>query len=430
MKKFISLALVSALSATSLAALASCKKADVTLRVASWAEYIDEGEGDNKSMIENFEKWYEEQTGKSIKVEYIELDDNETMYNKITLGETYDLLCPSEYMIMKLQSEDKLEKYPESFFDTSVETNYYAKNVSPFIKSTFEKGKMKDGVSKWSEYAAGYMWGTTGFVVNPEYAEEAKSWNVVKNHGKKATAKNNVRDSYFMGLGMYYENNADKTKTLAEMMNDTSVNTMNAVKELLKAVKTGGVRFETDDAKEAVIAGEYDVSYQWSGDAVYIMDEAEENEIYYDYVIPEFSSNMWFDGWVLMKGAQTDAATMFVNFISKSENAVKNCDYIGYTPCVAGEAMLEYIADKYAPAENAADEDKAAYDLTYFFSDSASSDEKYVITADKEQLHRQLFAQFPDANTKERLVVMEYFEKEVNDRANSMWNDISGESAK
>ncbi len=430
MKKFISLALVSALSATSLAALASCKKSDVTLRVASWAEYIDEGEGDNKSMIENFEKWYEEQTGKSIKVEYIELDDNETMYNKITLGETYDLLCPSEYMIMKLQSEDKLEKYPESFFDTSVETNYYAKNVSPFIKSTFEKGKMKDGVSKWSEYAAGYMWGTTGFVVNPAYAEEAKSWNVVKNHGKKATAKNNVRDSYFMGLGMYYENNADKTKTLAEMMNDTSVNTMNAVKELLKAVKTGGVRFETDDAKEAVIAGEYDVSYQWSGDAVYIMDEAEENKIYYDYVIPEFSSNMWFDGWVLMKGAQTDAATMFVNFISKSENAVKNCDYIGYTPCVAGEAMLEYIADKYAPAENAADEDKAKYDLTYFFSDSASSDEKYVITADKEQLHRQLFAQFPDANTKERLVVMEYFEKEVNDRANSMWNDISGESAK
>ena len=430
MKKFISLALVSALSATSLAALASCKKADVTLRVASWAEYIDEGEGDNKSMIENFEKWYEEQTGKSIKVEYIELDDNETMYNKITLGETYDLLCPSEYMIMKLQSEDKLEKYPESFFDTSVETNYYAKNVSPFIKSTFEKGKMKDGVSKWSEYAAGYMWGTTGFVVKHDFAEEAKSWNVVKNHGKKATAKNNVRDSYFMGLGMYYENNADKTKTLAEMMNDTSVNTMNAVKELLKAVKTGGVRFETDDAKEAVIAGEYDVSYQWSGDAVYIMDEAEENEIYYDYVIPEFSSNMWFDGWVLMKGAQTDAATMFVNFISKSENAVKNCDYIGYTPCVAGEAMLEYIADKYAPAENAADEDKAAYDLTYFFSDSASSDEKYVITADKEQLHRQLFAQFPDANTKARLVVMEYFEKEVNDRANSMWNDISGESAK
>ena len=426
MKKFISLALVSALSAPSFAALASCKKTDVTLRVASWAEYIDEGEDGNNSMIEDFEKWYEEQTGKSVKVEYIELDDNETMYNKIKLGTTYDLLCPSEYMIMKLHSEDSLQKYPETFFDASVETNYYAQNVSPFIKTRFDEGKMKDGASKWSEYAAGYMWGTTGFVVKHDFAEEAKSWNVVKNHGKKATAKNNVRDSYFMGLGMYYENNADKTKTLAEMMNDTSVDTMNAVQEILKAMKKSGVRFETDDAKDEIISGNYDLSYQWSGDAVYIMDEAEANEIYYDYVIPEFSSNLWFDGWVLMKGAQIDAATAFVNFISKSENAVRNCDYIGYTPCVAGDAMLEYIADKYAPAENAADEDKAAYDLTYFFSDSASSDEKYVITADKEQLHRQLFAQFPDTKTKERLVVMDFFNNEVNERANQMWLNVIG----
>ena len=429
MKKFISLALVSALSATSLAALASCKKADVTLRVASWAEYIDEGEGENNPMIEDFEKWYKEQTGKSVKVEYIELDDNETMYNKIALGEKYDLLCPSEYMIMKLQSEDRLEKYPATFFDASVETNYYAKNVSPFIKSTFENGKMKDGVSKWSEYAAGYMWGTTGFVVKHDFAEEAKSWNVVKNHGNKATAKNNVRDSYFMGLGMYYENKTDNTKSLAATMNDTSENTMDAVKEILKAVKQSGVRFETDDAKEEIIEGKYNVSYQWSGDAVYIMDEAEdrsEGELKFDYVIPDFSSNLWFDGWVMMKGAQIDAATAFVNFVSKSENAVRNCDYIGYTPCVAGKAMFDYIAEKYAPVDDTAEADKATYDLTYFFA-PAGSEEKYVITTEAEQLHRQLFAQFPDEATKNRLVVMDFFDKNVNDRANTMWNDVCGE---
>ena len=422
MKKIISLALVSALSAGSLAAFASCKKADVTLRVASWAEYINEGGEDNDSMIADFEKWYEEQTGKTIKVEYIELDDNETMYNKISLGETYDLLCPSEYMIMKLQSEGKLEKYPESFFDTSVETNYYAKNVSPYIKSTFEKstfekGKMKDE-SKWSEYAAGYMWGTTGFVVKHDFAEEAKSWNVVKNHGNKATAKNNVRDSYFMGLGMYYENKTDNTKSLNDTMNDTSEETMSAVEEILKAVKNSGVRFETDDAKDAIINGEYDLSYQWSGDAVYIMDEAEENDIYYDYVIPEFSSNLWFDGWVMMKGAQTEAATAFVNFVSKSENAVRNCDYIGYTPCVAGDAMLEYVAEKYAPKT----ENTVQYDLSYFFSGSTSA--STVISTDEEQLYRQLFAQFPDSETLNRLVVMEFFAKEVNDRANTMWSDV------
>ena len=419
MKKFISFALVSALSVTSLAALASCKKADITLRVASWAEYIDEGEDGATSMIEDFEKWYEDQTKKSIKVEYIELDDNETMYNKIKLGTTYDLLCPSEYMIMKLQSEDKLEKYPDSFFDASVETNYYAQNVSPFIKSTFENGKMKDG-SKWSEYAAGYMWGTTGFVVKHDFAEEAKSWNVVKKHGDKATAKNNVRDSYFMGLGMYYENKTNNPKSLDETMNDTSADTMNAVQEILKEVKKSNVRFETDDAKGAIINGEYDLSYQWSGDAVYIMDEADDNEIYYDYVIPEFSSNLWFDGWVMMKGAQIDAATAFVNFVSKSENSVRNCDYIGYTPCVAGESMLEYVSEKYAPKT----ENTVQYDLSYFFSDSESK--TVVVTTDEEQLHRQFFAQFPDAKTKERLVVMDFFDSEVNERANQMWLNVIG----
>ena len=245
MKKIISVALATSLFASALPVLASCSKTPV-LRVASWEEYIDEGEDDRNSMIEDFEAWYEEKTGEKIKVEYITLDDNETMYNKIRSGETYDLLCPSEYMIMKLQSEGKLEKYPESFFDTSAEDNYYAKNVSPFIKETFENGKNKDG-SSWSEYAAGYMWGTTGFVVKSEYAEAAKSWNVITNSALKnrATAKNNVRDSYFMGLGMLYETELTAKKAeyeagtidlaayrafLNKKMSDTSADTMAKVK--------------------------------------------------------------------------------------------------------------------------------------------------------------------------------------------------------
>ena len=78
------------------------------LRVASWDEYIDEGGEDSykegsSPLYEEFETWYFEQTGKTITVEYVELQDNETMYNKIKMGDKYDLLCPSEYMIMKLE---------------------------------------------------------------------------------------------------------------------------------------------------------------------------------------------------------------------------------------------------------------------------------------------------------------------------------------
>ena len=54
------------------------------------------------------------------------------------MGDEYDLLCPSEYMIMKLAAENRLEKYPETFFDSSIPTNYYAQNVSPYFKTSFQ----------------------------------------------------------------------------------------------------------------------------------------------------------------------------------------------------------------------------------------------------------------------------------------------------
>lgn len=441
MKKIFPIIVASSLCAAALSSFSACSKTPV-LRVASWDEYIDEGDDNNNSMIEDFEEWYEEKTGTKIKVDYIPLEDNETMYNKIKSGTTYDLLCPSEYMIMKLQAEGKLQKFPESFFDTSVEDNYYVRYVSPFIKNTFENGKTEDG-SSWSEYAAGYMWGTTGFVVKHEYAEKAKSWNVITDSALKnrATAKNNVRDSYFMGLGMLYENELLEKKSeyesqtidlttyqtyLNEKMGDTSSDTMNKVKSLLLSAKSNQIRFETDDAKDEIIKGDnYDLSYQWSGDAVYIMDMAEEeNNVKYDYVIPDASSNLWFDGWVMMKGANTEAATAFVNFVSKPENAVRNCDYIGYTPCIAGAEMFNYIADKYSINSNESMVETIEYDLGYFFSDSNSND--YILTVAVEQSYRQLFAQFPDNKTKNRLVVMSYFNADVNQRANRMWQEVKG----
>ena len=54
----------------------------------------------------------------------------------LTLGDEFDLVCPSEYMIMKLMSEDWLVPYSDEFFDETNENNYYVRNVSPFIEET------------------------------------------------------------------------------------------------------------------------------------------------------------------------------------------------------------------------------------------------------------------------------------------------------
>ena len=127
----------------------SSKNDEIILRIANWEEYLDEGDWDDdeeielengkkiigrNSMIKDFENWYEKTYHKKVKVEYSTFGTNEDLYNQMTLGDTFDLVCPSEYMIMKLMKEKKLEPFSEDFFDTSKKENYYSRGVSPYIK--------------------------------------------------------------------------------------------------------------------------------------------------------------------------------------------------------------------------------------------------------------------------------------------------------
>lgn len=84
-------------------------------------------------------------------------------------------------MIMKLLKENKLEPLSKDFFDTENENNYYVKGVSPYINGVFEENQI-DG-KPWVDYAAGYMWGITGMVYNPEEVteEEASTWAILEN---------------------------------------------------------------------------------------------------------------------------------------------------------------------------------------------------------------------------------------------------------
>jgi spermidine/putrescine transport system substrate-binding protein len=436
MKKHISLFLALLLAGSALATLSSCNQGNV-LRVANWAEYIDGGGADSE-LLREFEVWYEEQTGEKIRVEYSVADDNETLYNMIKMGDKFDLICPSEYMLMKLADEDRLLTFPERFYDTSIPTNYYAQYVSPFIKETFNSNVISETNQKpWSAYAAGYMWGTTGFVFNPESveSEDVQTWKVFTNtkYKNKITAKNNVRDSYFAGLAMHYENRflelntqfkngtidkASYQKELFSLANDTSEETMSSVKDILKSMTSNLYGFETDEGKNDTIAGKVTVNYQWSGDAVYIIDEAEEAGTILNYAIPDSVSNLWFDGWTMPKGCSNqNAAMMFINFLSLPENAVRNMEYIGYTSCIGGDAVFDTMCDWYGAEDD--DETAVEYDLSYFFG------EGYSIVTPEEQLNRQLFAQYPTEQAINRCVTMRYFKRDENARANNMWNDIT-----
>ena len=428
---------------------------EVTLRVCNWEEYIDLGDWDDdetidlesgdiigrNSMVKDFEDWYYETYGVKVKVEYSTFGTNEDLYNMLTLGDVYDLVCPSEYMIMKLMAEDKLVPLSDRFFDVNDEYNYYSKGVSPYIRNIFEENEING--EAWSKYAAGYMWGLTGIVYNPDIVseEEAKSWKILDNpdYRRQVTIKDNVRDSYFAAVGALksdlltsesFRNDPDYKKKLEEEMNDTAPETIAAVQDYLQDVKNNAYSFETDSGKADMITGKVVANYQWSGDAVYTMDQADEDDFTLNFAVPEESTNIYFDGWVMLKNGigedkdKQQAAEAFINFNSRADNAIRNMYYIGYTSVIAGgddPRVFEYADWNYGADEE--ETDTVEYDLGYFFSEDPDSGD-YVITAPTAQARRQLYAQYPDADAMARSSIMVYFNEEQNQAINQMWVSV------
>lgn len=439
----------------------------IVLRVSSWEEYIDEGDWDPEEetielengtticpetgMVEDFETWFYETYGKEVRVEYSTFGTNEELYNQMSMGDTYDLVCPSEYMIMKLMDEDMLVPYSEEFYDTSIENNYYAKGVSPYIKGVYDQLSI-DG-EPLSKYAAGYMWGTLGIVYNPEVIseEEASHWDLLlsKKYSKQVTIKDSVRDAYFAGNSIYnkdlllsdeFVSSEDYYAQMEQLLNATDKATVDATEDILSDIKRNVYSFETDSGKADMVSGKVVANQQWSGDAVYTLDQAEEEGVILCYSAPEEATNLWFDGWVMLKdgvGEDADkqmAAEAFVNFVSMPENAIRNMWYIGYTSVIAGgedNSIFQYIEFLYsADPEEEAPEDLVEYPVSYFFTGKHATEltddeiAEYTVLTWEEQTRRQLFAQYPPEEVTNRSVVMAYFDKEGNERINQMWLNV------
>ena len=466
----------------------------VTLRVCNWEEYIDEGGWDDDETIElpegdiigvnplykDFEQWYYDTYHRKVKVEYSCFGTNEELYNMLSLGNEYDIVCPSEYMIMKLMAENQLVPFSDAFFDESIDENYYIKGVSPFIRNTFETNEING--EAWSKYTAGYMWGVTGIVYNPQIVsrEDASTWNILTNdkYFRRVTIKDNVRDAYFAAVGAIKEdlltsdsfiNDPDYSRRLVEEMNDLSPETLEKALDYLQKSRDNVYSFETDSGKADMMSGRVVAGYQWSGDAVYTMDQAEEDDFYLNFAVPKESTNLYFDGWVMLKkGIRDDAekqqaAEAFINFISRPDNAVRNMYYIGYTSVISGgddNTVFDYLDYNYGVDEDAdlsedvdpsetventgkvdtletvegidADDESddeldaknmMEYPLGYFFSGDAD-DPDYVLITDREQAERQLGAQYPSDDVMNRSAIMRYFDTEENAAVNRMWIEV------
>ena len=158
------------------------------------------------------------------------------------------------------------------------------------------------------------------------------------------------------------------------------------------------------------------------------MDQAEEDDYYLNFAVPVESTNVYFDGWAMLKnGVREDArkkhaAEAFINFLSRPDNVVRNMYYIGYTSCISGgddPTVFEYLDWTYGAEED--EEEVVDYSVAHFFADEDDDPEDFVLTVPEEQLNRQLIAQYPSEDILHRATIMIYFDKAANERINKMW---------
>ncbi|MDO4499876.1 MAG: extracellular solute-binding protein [Erysipelotrichaceae bacterium] len=281
-----------------------------TLNVFNWGEYI--GEETQKAFEEKY----------NVKVNYKMFDSNEEMYTSMIMGDSYDVIYPSDYMVERLIKEGRIQK-----LDTSLITNI---------------DKIADGLASPDydpahEYSIPYFQGSVGIAYNKNMVTieelEAEGWNILVNPKYKGQifVYDADRDNFmpaFKALG-YSMNTTDEAEIEA------------AYQWLLNQAKTMEPAYGTDEINDDMINGNYALAICYSGAASYIISENDE----IGYYEPKQGTNVWSDAMCIPTDAKNvKLAHAWINFNLEKEVAMDNSIYVGYTSGQK-EALAELSAE-------------------------------------------------------------------------------------
>jgi len=394
MKRFFLLALA-------VLSVISCKTDRSTIvKVYNWSNYIDE------SVIPEFEEWYEQQTGEEIHVIYQTFDINETMLSKIEKGhEDFDVTCPSDYIIERMINNGLA--IPLDFASLPDSINYIRNNRSPYMQQMF--AKINPNVDA-NDYSVPFMWGSTGVLYNTKYVtdEEASTWEIIRNpkFRDKIFIKDAPRDVFGPVLIHLNSSRLDAGEvTIDQLMLDSSDEAVAAVEAFMYDVSDMAAGWEADFGKEQMTQERGYVSLNWSGDAVWAIEEAALVGVELKYIVPAEGSNVWFDGWIIPKYAKNvKAATYFIDFMCRPDIAVRNMEETGYVSANGDVSVLESQIDESFPP----------IDVSYFFPGQDSVCVNPVLYAPK--------------NIVERLGILHDWGEDTG-KLISMWSRIKGDDA-
>ncbi len=282
----------------------------VTLNVYNWGEYIDPAVND----------LFTEETG--IKVNYKNFTDNESMYAVLDSGAAvYDVIVPSDYMVGKMLREGKLAKLD---FENIPNASYISKSLhNPSYDPT-------------NEYSVPYTWSTVGIFYNTKYVDEAdlqQGWDLLwdEKYSGRIFMFDNPRDAFGIAL-----------LKCGYSMNTTDLSQWDEAYEELKRQKPVLHQYVMDQVYDKMINEEAWIAPYYAGDGIIMMDEEEGNPNI-DFFVPKTGTNRFVDALcVPVNSPHKREAEEYINFLCRTDIALLNAEYIGYsTPHDGAKALLD-----------------------------------------------------------------------------------------
>src|ERR1700732_3723784 len=283
-----------------------------TVNFYNWSNYMAPG------VLEDFTK----ETG--IKVVYDTFDANETLETRLLAGKSgYDVVVPTAYFLQRQITANVFQKLDKSKLPNLA-------NAWPVVTerlAIYDPG---------NQYAANYMWGTTGIGYNVKMVQkilgpDAKidSWNIVFKPENLAK---------FKDCGVHMLDSADDIFPAALGYlgldpNSTKQADLEKAADLLSKVRPYVRKFHSSEYLSALATGEICFVVGWSGDIMQARSRAAEakNGIEIGYAIPKEGAQMFFDNLAIPADARNVAeAYELINYLYRPDVAARNSDFLSY----------------------------------------------------------------------------------------------------
>jgi putrescine transport system substrate-binding protein len=283
-----------------------------TVNFYNWSNYVAPG------VLEDFTK----ETG--IKVVYDTFDANETLETRLLAGKSgYDLVVPTAYFLQRQITANVFQKLDKSRLPNLA-------NAWPVVTkqlAVYDPG---------NQYAANYMWGTTGIGYNVKAVQKIlgpdariDSWDIVFKPENLAK---------FRDCGIHMLDSADDIFPAALGYlgldpNSTKAADLEKAADLVGRIRPYVRKFHSSEYLSALATGEICLVVGWSGDIMQARSRAAEarNDIDIGYAIPKEGAQMFFDNLAIPSDARNLAeAYELINYLYRPEVAARNSDFLSY----------------------------------------------------------------------------------------------------